>query len=69
MVQYSFLTEVCLILMIVFSVNMSQVHHIDASGQDSGVVYSEIQGRQNTSSDLMDLRFAFELVASARHHF
>ncbi|KAF9460806.1 Metalloenzyme, LuxS/M16 peptidase-like protein [Collybia nuda] len=32
------------------------VHHIDAKGQDSGVVYSEMQGRENTSGDLMALR-------------
>ncbi|RDB28821.1 hypothetical protein Hypma_015435 [Hypsizygus marmoreus] len=33
------------------------VHHIDGKGQDSGVVYSEMQGRENTSGDLMALRF------------
>ncbi|KAJ6519911.1 Metalloenzyme, LuxS/M16 peptidase-like protein [Mycena sanguinolenta] len=32
------------------------VHHIDPKGQDSGVVYSEMQGRENTSGDLMALR-------------
>jgi hypothetical protein len=37
---------------------MSQVHHIDPNGQDAGVVYSEMQGRENTSSDLMNIRFA-----------
>ena len=41
---------------------MLQVHHIDARGQDSGVVYSEMQGRENTSGDLMALRFAFRTV-------
>lgn len=35
---------------------ITEVHHIDAKGQDSGVVYSEMQGRQNTSGDLMALR-------------
>lgn len=35
-----------------------QVHHIDPKGQDSGVVYSEMQGRENTSGDLMSLRYA-----------
>lgn len=34
-----------------------QVHHIDSKGEDSGVVYSEMQGRENTSGDLMSLRF------------
>ncbi|KAJ7619113.1 Metalloenzyme, LuxS/M16 peptidase-like protein [Mycena polygramma] len=32
------------------------VHHIDPKGHDSGVVYSEMQGRENTSGDLMALR-------------
>ena len=34
---------------------MYQIHHIDPKGQDAGVVYSEMQGRQNTSGDLMSL--------------
>ncbi|KAG6829386.1 hypothetical protein H0H92_004654 [Tricholoma furcatifolium] len=34
---------------------VTEVHHIDAKGQDSGVVYSEMQGRENTSADLMAL--------------
>ncbi|TFK77013.1 hypothetical protein BDN72DRAFT_830184 [Pluteus cervinus] len=33
----------------------TEVHHIDAKGEDSGVVYSEMQGRQNTSGDIMGL--------------
>ena len=32
------------------------MHHIDPKGEDSGVVYSEMQGRENTSMDLMSLR-------------
>jgi len=32
------------------------VHHIDPQGEDSGVVYSEMQGRENTSGDLMALQ-------------
>jgi Zn-dependent M16 (insulinase) family peptidase len=35
---------------------VTEVHHIDGKGHDSGVVYSEMQGRENTSSDLMTLR-------------
>ncbi|KAF8078531.1 Metalloenzyme, LuxS/M16 peptidase-like protein [Lyophyllum atratum] len=35
---------------------VTEVHHIDPSGEDSGVVYSEMQGRENTSGDLMALR-------------
>lgn len=33
----------------------TEVHHIDGSGKDAGVVYSEMQGTQNSSSELMDL--------------
>ncbi|KAI0756614.1 Metalloenzyme, LuxS/M16 peptidase-like protein [Daedaleopsis nitida] len=35
---------------------ITEVHHIDGKGQNSGVVYSEMQGRENTSGDLMALR-------------
>ncbi|KAF1974031.1 zinc metalloprotease-like protein [Bimuria novae-zelandiae CBS 107.79] len=33
----------------------TEVHHIDGTGHDAGVVYSEMQGRQNLQGDLMDL--------------
>ena len=33
------------------------MHHIDDKGRDSGVVYSEMQGRQNTAGDLMNLEY------------
>jgi Zn-dependent M16 (insulinase) family peptidase len=35
---------------------ITEVHHIDGKGEDSGVVYSEMQGRENQSGDLMALR-------------
>ncbi|KAF8140174.1 Metalloenzyme, LuxS/M16 peptidase-like protein [Boletus edulis] len=35
---------------------VTEVHHINATGEDAGVVYSEMQGRENTSGDLMALR-------------
>ncbi|KAI0307721.1 Metalloenzyme, LuxS/M16 peptidase-like protein [Multifurca ochricompacta] len=35
---------------------ITEVHHIDPQGEDSGVVYSEMQGRENTSGDLMSLQ-------------
>jgi len=35
---------------------ITEVHHIDSHGEDSGVVYSEMQGRENTSGDLMALQ-------------
>lgn len=34
----------------------TEVHHIDGTGNDAGVVYSEMQGVQNTQEDLMELR-------------
>ena len=35
---------------------VTEVHHIDPMGEDSGVVYSEMQGRENTPGDLMQLQ-------------
>jgi len=40
------------------------VHHIDSHGEDSGVVYSEMQGRENTSGDLMALQYVVGLRRS-----
>lgn len=34
----------------------TEVHHIDGEGKDAGVVYSEMQGRENTQGDLMYLK-------------
>ncbi|KAL4071016.1 Metalloenzyme, LuxS/M16 peptidase-like protein [Scleroderma citrinum] len=34
---------------------LTEVHHINKKGEDVGVVYSEMQGRENTSADLMAL--------------
>ncbi|KJX94947.1 zinc metalloprotease like protein [Zymoseptoria brevis] len=33
----------------------TEVHHVNGTGRDAGVVYSEMQGRENTSGDLMEL--------------
>jgi Zn-dependent M16 (insulinase) family peptidase len=35
---------------------LTEVHHIDGEGNDAGVVYSEMQALQYSSSELMDLR-------------
>lgn len=35
---------------------LTEVHHIDGNGLDAGVVYSEMQGIQNTAQELADLR-------------
>lgn len=34
----------------------TEVHHVDGTGHDAGVVYSEMQGRQNLQGDLMELQ-------------
>ena len=34
----------------------TEVYHIDGTGNDAGVVYSEMQGVQNTASELIELR-------------
>ncbi|RMD44328.1 hypothetical protein DV735_g857, partial [Chaetothyriales sp. CBS 134920] len=34
---------------------LTEVYHIDGQGNDAGVVYSEMQGVQNTASELMEL--------------
>ncbi|KAE8440606.1 hypothetical protein EG329_007041 [Mollisiaceae sp. DMI_Dod_QoI] len=33
----------------------TEVHHIDGEGNDAGVVYSEMQGVQNTGGEIMDI--------------
>jgi Zn-dependent M16 (insulinase) family peptidase len=35
---------------------LTEVHHIDGEGNDAGVVYSEMQGVQNTADELIELR-------------
>ncbi|KAI9818133.1 MAG: hypothetical protein M1827_000758 [Pycnora praestabilis] len=34
----------------------TEVHHVDGTGHDAGVVYSEMQGVQNNQGELMDLK-------------
>jgi Zn-dependent M16 (insulinase) family peptidase len=38
------------------SVLTKQVHHINGKGEDAGVVYSEMQARENTAGDLIALK-------------
>ncbi|EMR62792.1 putative zinc metalloprotease protein [Eutypa lata UCREL1] len=35
---------------------LTEVHHINGEGNDAGVVYSEMQGVENTSTELMDIK-------------
>ncbi|KAG0140396.1 hypothetical protein CROQUDRAFT_665240 [Cronartium quercuum f. sp. fusiforme G11] len=39
----------------------TEVYHINGKGEDAGVVYSEMQGRENSSADLMAVRTQREL--------
>ncbi|KAF2198253.1 zinc metalloprotease-like protein [Delitschia confertaspora ATCC 74209] len=34
----------------------TEVHHVDGTGHDAGVVYAEMQGRENLQGDLMELQ-------------
>lgn len=34
----------------------TEVHHVDGQGENAGVVYAEMQARENGSSDLMALQ-------------
>ncbi|GHT84478.1 metalloprotease [Actinomycetota bacterium] len=34
----------------------TEVYHVNGQGEDAGVVYSEMQGRENSSADLMELK-------------
>lgn len=36
---------------------VTEVHHITGKGENAGVVYSEMQGRENQSGDLMALEW------------
>lgn len=35
---------------------VTEVHHINGAGEDAGVVYSEMQARENSAGDLMALQ-------------
>jgi Zn-dependent M16 (insulinase) family peptidase len=35
---------------------VTEIHHINGAGEDAGVVYSEMQARENQSGDLMALQ-------------
>ncbi|KIV99201.1 uncharacterized protein PV09_09152 [Verruconis gallopava] len=48
--------EHCLVPTLTDYACYTEVHHVDGSGHDAGVVYSEMQGVQNTQSELMELQ-------------
>ena len=35
---------------------VTEVYHVNGKGEDAGVVYSEMQGRENSAGDLMELK-------------
>ena len=41
----------------------TEIHHLNDKGENAGVVYSEMQGRENTQGDLMHLAMQRELYA------
>ncbi|POY70063.1 hypothetical protein BMF94_6950 [Rhodotorula taiwanensis] len=43
---------------------VTEVHNINGKGEDSGVVYAEMSGRENGSSDLMQLRLQRALYST-----
>lgn len=45
---------------------VTEVKNINGKGEDSGVVYSEMQGRENGSGDLMHLRSVFRILHRAQ---
>jgi Zn-dependent M16 (insulinase) family peptidase len=40
---------------------VTEVYHVNGKGEDAGVVYSEMQGRENSSGDLMQLEYQRKL--------
>lgn len=48
--------EHCLVPNLTDQACYTEVHHVDGTGHDAGVVYSEMQGVQNTQSELMELQ-------------
>lgn len=40
---------------------VTEVYHVNGEGKDSGVVYSEMQGRENSPGDLVDLAYRRKL--------
>jgi Zn-dependent M16 (insulinase) family peptidase len=61
MTQAAFITEVWILLDVLVQWETDaphwKVHHISPNGQNSGVVYSEMQGRESTAADRMDLGY------------
>lgn len=44
---------------------VTEVYHVNGKGEDAGVVFSEMQGRENSSGDLMQLQFQRNLYPAS----
>lgn len=47
---------------------VTEVHNVNGKGEDAGVVYSEMQGRENGADDLMQLRFVPHIYSTAQQY-
>lgn len=47
----------------------TEIHHIDADGDDKGVVYAEMQGREHTEGDLLHLRMSQALYPATTGYY
>ena len=46
---------------------VTEVHHINGAGEDAGVVYSEMQARENSAGDLMALQYVLQFYVTSRY--
>lgn len=44
---------------------VTEVYHVNGKGEDAGVVFSEMQGRENSSGDLMQLEYQRKLYEAS----
>ena len=56
LVQFSFLANLSMRLILREEDFVTEVHHITGAGEDAGVVYSEMQAKENRPSTLMYLK-------------
>ena len=56
LVQFSFLANFTMRVILREEDFVTEVHHITGAGEDAGVVYSEMQAKENRPSTLMYLK-------------
>ena len=59
-----FLFRFILIFLSQESAYITEVHHVNGEGEDAGVVYCEMQGRENMESSRTFLNFSREMYRS-----